>query len=80
MAAYSCCIILLNVSYTDECQTDNGGCGQLCMDTARSYMCSCEDGYSLDSDGKGCSGKVNYDCIIFIKVSIGTFCMVMKMQ
>lgn len=48
---------LLSLHIVNECLQDNGGCEQLCTDTRRSFTCSCANGYSLDSDGRGCTGK-----------------------
>ncbi|XP_066264276.1 matrilin-2-like [Branchiostoma lanceolatum] len=42
----------------DECETDNGGCAQICANTIGSFQCSCEDGFSLNSDGFTCDGKI----------------------
>ena len=42
----------------DECDDDNGGCDHVCTNTAGSYECSCNSGYSLDLDNKGCSRKL----------------------
>lgn len=42
----------------NECEVDNGGCDQVCVDAVRSYKCSCEDGYTLDQDGRGCTGNL----------------------
>jgi len=30
-----------------ECQIDNGGCDQICVNTVESYFCSCREGYKL---------------------------------
>ena len=45
--------------YTDinECHTNNGGCEQICNNTVGSFECSCNQGYSLSSDGTNCIGK-----------------------
>ena len=40
----------------NECETDNGGCEHKCEDTFSSYQCSCEFGYALDVDSRGCIG------------------------
>lgn len=33
-------------------------CNQICSNTEGSYVCTCNNGYSLDSDGYTCSGKL----------------------
>ena len=40
----------------NECNTDNGGCQQICTDTVSSFECSCREGYELDQDGRSCNG------------------------
>ena len=40
----------------NECDDNNGGCSQLCNNTEGSYVCLCNSGYVLDSDGKTCLG------------------------
>ena len=56
-------VILFNNFFTsvNECENDNGGCAQGCVDTLASYTCSCNDGYILDVDKKGCIGKFEYN-------------------
>ncbi|CAH1238322.1 MATN2 [Branchiostoma lanceolatum] len=39
----------------NECSSGNGGCSQTCSNTRGSYVCSCQQGFVLDSDGRGCS-------------------------
>ncbi|XP_078658285.1 uncharacterized protein LOC144903747 [Branchiostoma floridae x Branchiostoma belcheri] len=41
----------------NECSTNggHGSCSQVCSNTVGSYSCSCNDGYSLDTDGHACS-------------------------
>ena len=41
-----------------ECGTNNGGCTQNCHNTEGSYYCSCDSGYTLDSDDHGCTGTL----------------------
>lgn len=43
----------------DECTDSNGGCSQNCMNTVGSFVCSCDDGYSLINETV-CMGK----CIV----------------
>ena len=42
----------------DECDDDNGGCDHVCSNTAGSYECSCNSGYTLELDNKGCSREL----------------------
>ena len=44
----------------DECASNNGGCNQTCNNTDGSFTCSCDSGYTLDSDRLGCSGISNW--------------------
>ncbi|CAH1226389.1 MUC4 [Branchiostoma lanceolatum] len=37
----------------NECESDNGGCDQHCINTVGSYHCSCDDGYNL-LNGRTC--------------------------
>lgn len=38
----------------DECDEENGGCSQRCVNVAGSYHCDCADGYELLADGLNC--------------------------
>ncbi|KAI8493020.1 Troponin I, slow skeletal muscle [Branchiostoma belcheri] len=40
----------------DECETNNGGCAQICTNTIGSFQCSCLDGFGLNTDGFTCDG------------------------
>ena len=42
--------------YTNECNTNNGGCAQTCTNTEGSFMCSCGSGFQLASNGLDCDG------------------------
>ena len=37
----------------DECETDNGGCEQICVNTLGSQLCSCRPGFTLILTGSG---------------------------
>ncbi|CAI8007050.1 Dorsal-ventral patterning tolloid-like protein 1, partial [Geodia barretti] len=39
----------------NECEVENGGCEQICLDKLYLYECSCPDGSELNSDGRTCS-------------------------
>ena len=41
----------------NECETLNGGCEHQCKNTNGSYICECNKGFSLNGNGKTCSGK-----------------------
>ncbi|HRE88458.1 MAG TPA: fibrinogen-like YCDxxxxGGGW domain-containing protein [Myxococcota bacterium] len=38
----------------DECETNNGGCEQVCNNTSGAYTCECGSGYLLAVDGRAC--------------------------
>ena len=42
----------------NECGSNNGGCVHTCTNTAGSYYCTCNTGYSLNNNKHGCTGKV----------------------
>ena len=40
----------------DECERNNDGCSQICSNTIGTYECSCNSGYELQRDTRGCEG------------------------
>ena len=42
---------------TDQCASGNGGCTHICTDTLPGYECSCNDGFTLSTDGHNCTGE-----------------------
>ena len=54
--------------FTDvnECATNNGNCGQVCVDTAGSYFCSCNSGYSLNANARTCSGRESFCLKLYV--------------
>ena len=47
----------------DECQDRNGGCAQICNNTAGSFECVCGVGYALVANSTGCNGEGKTICI-----------------
>lgn len=41
---------------SDLCATGDHDCEQVCVSTPGTYRCACRDGFSLNSDGKTCTG------------------------
>ncbi len=42
----------------NECLINNGGCAQICTDTADSFQCSCTSGFMLAGNSLDCVGKI----------------------
>lgn len=42
----------------NECEQDNGGCSEFCVNLKNSFRCECGIGRTLGSDGKTCEGEV----------------------
>ena len=47
----------LAISDINECQSNNGNCDQMCVNTIGSYMCNCSEGYLLSEDLTTCDGN-----------------------
>ena len=63
----------------NECASNNGGCNHTCNNTDGSFVCSCDSGYTLDSDKLGCLGisKTNITCIMAFHQTLMNVLMVM---
>ena len=48
---------LFNLLDINECDEDSDGCAHQCTNTISSYYCSCDIGYSLDTDDHGCTSE-----------------------
>ena len=52
----------------DECQENTHSCQHICINTNGSYVCDCNEGYELNSDGLTCKGTYNirsYQCTVY---------------
>lgn len=47
-----------HTSDVNECAFGSGPCSQICTNTLGSFTCSCEEGFQLASDGRGCIGML----------------------
>ena len=54
--AYFCDLHCPLISDINECELDNGGCDQTCMNINGSFECSCSSGYTLRNNAQ-CIGK-----------------------
>ena len=74
------CWIYLFFIDQDECQIDNGGCAEKCINNIGSYDCECNKaGYALISDSKPCEGLFLFFffffecCIYYLSSLVGFF-------
>ena len=57
-------VIFISFLDVNECEENNGGCEQQCVNKEGSHNCSCEGGFKLEKDGFKCTGdsikRVNF--------------------
>ena len=41
----------------NECDDDTDGCEHNCTNTEGLFYCSCDGGFTLDTNGKNCTGE-----------------------
>lgn len=58
---------ITSTSDINECDTENGGCGQMCSNTNGSYVCDCNVGYGLAEDSRACIGEQLVIYILYIR-------------
>ena len=58
--------LVLHTLDINECGSNNGGCNQLCTNTAGSFTCSCRTGFTLGSNRQTCVGEFYYWRVICI--------------
>ena len=54
---FNFCYYVLSSLDINECNTNNGGCGQDCINTVGSYQCQCREGFQFTSNGRSCTGN-----------------------
>ena len=59
----------LALSDIDECARNGTLCQHKCINNAGSYRCECEDGFTLDSNGRTCKCML-FVFILFVKIDI----------
>ena len=65
-------ILLIDI---DECAKRQDNCVQTCTNTNGSYVCFCEAGYRLASDGYSCNGEYyNYGGELDFFMLLSTLC------
>ena len=47
----------------NECDSENGGCEQVCTNSVGSFQCSCNYGFFLEPNNFNCSGMFYYDIV-----------------
>ena len=63
--------VILTKPDINECAVNNGGCNQRCVNTAGSFKCVCNSGYTLD--GKlSCVGRLTLSQFLVAKCSLLT--------
>ena len=51
-------IVNNNLIDINECNINNGGCEQTCVNDVGTYNCYCNYGYNLNFDNHTCEGKL----------------------
>ena len=59
-------LIILLCAEVHECNEGADLCEHTCTNTPGSYVCSCNPGYTLSSNGFTCSSKDHHNIIIFL--------------
>ena len=55
----------------DECEDEP--CTHGCFNTYGSFMCNCDEGFELASDGTSCIGEENYFSVLYSISGVGNW-------
>ena len=61
-----CFLFFFFFSDIDECLEGTSKCNQYCHNSDGGYFCSCQQGYTLDSDKHTCVGKETHLLLNFV--------------
>lgn len=61
------CVLYLDVN---ECEKNNGGCAEVCVNTKGSRQCECGRGRVMDKDGHNCRGTPVFGSLYDNPVSV----------
>ena len=50
-------VCFLPIYIVNECEMNNGGCEQECVDLPRLFRCNCGPGFNLAANERSCDGK-----------------------
>jgi len=57
------------VADVNECDTGNGGCDHNCQNIDGGFKCSCNDGFQLMDDLKGCQRKSIFESLLTVIIN-----------
>lgn len=69
LASRSWLLIRLNLLWTadiNECEVNNGGCEEVCVNTLGSFQCKCREGQTLESNKRNCSSEFTLYCLSLV--------------
>ena len=57
LSVYILCDFYPSITDVDECERGISGCQHICNNTVGGFNCFCNPGYTLNPDGKYCTGE-----------------------
>ena len=58
LVAHSSSVLFHFPADINECSANTDNCAQTCSNTVGSFTCGCNSGFTLDSNGRTCSGEM----------------------